>query len=104
MLPFTFWYLADKVLFIGRQDRLNLLNIAFSIFQFELHNFPNSDPNDRFSSKKTKNTLKLSFYRKIDLIRYLNSIVCLGDSIKNSSENVGTERISTKCEEIFLGM
>lgn len=52
LLPFTFWYLADKVLFIGRQDRLNLLNIAFSIFQFELHNFPNSDPNDRFSSKK----------------------------------------------------
>lgn len=43
--------------------------------------------------------MKLIFYRKIDLIRYLISIVCLEDSIKNSPENVGTERLSSHYEE-----
>lgn len=103
ILPFTFWYMAHKSIDAGRNDRLNLLNVAYSIFQYELQNFPEKNSIEQFSTKKTKNTLKLSFYRKIDLIRYLNSIVCLADSIKNSTENVGTERTSSHGEENFFG-
>ena len=103
ILPFVFWHLGQRAIFIGKNDRLNIIKIAFTIFQYELQNFPKQNSKEKFASKKTKNIIKLSFYRKIDLIRYLNSLVCLGDSIKNNKGNVGTERTTSHCEENYFG-
>lgn len=50
-------------------------------FHIRINQFPIEKYKRNLSSIKTKNTIKLNFYRKIDLIRYLNSLVYFRDSI-----------------------
>ena len=75
LLPFILWQSSIRCNNLSNSQRVNLLTITFKIFKTEYDDFQGSNPDLHFYENNVSNCNILSFWKKIDLIKYMNTII-----------------------------
>lgn len=75
LLPFTLWQSAIRYRNISNNQRIQLLTLTFIIFKYEYDNFHTKDRESHFYEENVQNCNILSFWTKLSLIKYMNTLI-----------------------------
>ncbi|KAK8881009.1 hypothetical protein M9Y10_003718 [Tritrichomonas musculus] len=75
LLPFTLWQSAIRYRNLSNKQRIQILTLTFLIFKYEYENFHTKDRESHFYEENVQNCNILSFWTKMSLIKYMNTLI-----------------------------
>lgn len=75
LLPFILWQCSIRCQNLSNGQRIYLLTLTFRIFKEEFDNFHGAEPELNFYENNVENCEILSCWTRIDLIKYMNTLI-----------------------------
>ena len=103
LLPFTLLNEAIRAEYLKREERLQLLELAYLIFIDQYKSNIENKKNPIITERYSKAALGTTFADSIFLQRCINTVIGVAIALKLDQEDIGLERVGTHCLECFFG-